>query len=125
MDSKEMKFQISNSVVNQIEVYANQTNLSIDKVVDLIFQWTMKELESQLEVVQSKFEQKQLEWVKTHLDLSDLLSVSHSGALVHLLKKKWSNSSFEEEIDLSNLFRSLLTLTEQELFILSWWIAKT
>lgn len=124
MNSKEMKFQISDLLAEQLETYADRTHVSIELAVEPILQWTMKEFEHQLAVIHSKFDQEQLEWFREHIDILDLLSVSHPGELVHLLQFLWSDSSFEEEIDLSKLFDSLLTLTEQELLILSWWVAK-
>ena len=124
MNSKEMKFQISDLLAEQLETYADRTHVSIELAVEPILQWTMKEFEHQLAVIHSKFDQEQLEWFREHIDILVLLSVSHPGELVHLLQFLWSDSSFEEEIDLSKLFDSLLTLTEQELLILSWWVAK-
>ena len=124
MNSKEMKFQISDLLAEQLEMYADKTHVSIELAVEPILQWTMKEFEHQLTVIHSKFDQEQLEWFREHIDILDILSVSHPGELVHLLQFLWSDSSFEEEIDLSKLFDSLLTLTEQEFLILSWWVAK-
>ena len=124
MKSEEMKFQISNSLTEPLERYANQVNLSLERVLELLLQWMLKEFESRSTMIQSKFDHEQLEWFKEHINVSDLLSISSVGEFVHLLKTSWVDSSFEEEIDLSTLFDSLLTLTEQELVILSWWLTK-
>ena len=86
MNSKEMKFQISDLLAEQLEMYADRIHVSIELAVEPILQWTMKEFEHQLAVIHSKFDQEQLEWFREHIDILDLLSVSHPGELVHLLQ---------------------------------------
>ena len=119
-----LQFKVSDSLAEQLENYANQTHASIEMIGEPILQWSMKEFERRLNIIRSKFEVEQLEWFKEHIDVLDVLSVSHPGELVHLLQFLWSDSSFEEETDLSSLFDSLLTLSENDLLILSWWIAQ-
>ena len=119
-----LRFKVSDLLAEQLENYANQTHASIEMIGEPLLQWSMKEFERRLNIIRSKFEVGQLEWFKEHMDVLDLLSVSHPGELVHLLQFLWSDSSFEEETDLSSLFHSLLTLSEDDLFILSWWITQ-
>lgn len=119
-----LKFKVSDLLAEQLENYANQTHASIEMIGEPILQWSMKEFERRFNIIRSKFEVGQLEWFKEHIDVLDVLSVSHPGELVHLLQFLWCDSSFEEETDLSSLFHSLLTLSEDDLLILSWWIAQ-
>ena len=119
-----LKFKVSDLLAEQLENYANQTHASIELIGEPLLQWSIKEFEQRLNIIHSKFEIGQLEWFKEHMDVLDLLSVSHPGELVHLLQFLWCDSSFEEETDLSSLFNSLLTLSEDDLFILSWWITQ-
>ena len=69
MNSKEMKFQISDLLAEQLEMYADRIHVSIELAVEPILQWTMKEFEHQLAVIHSKFDQEQLEWFREHIDI--------------------------------------------------------
>lgn len=124
MNSTPVTIQLTDLLMKQLEHYADETKGSVETIVPSLLQWTFKAFEQRFVGIQSKFEVEQLEWFKEHVDILDLLSVSHPGELVHLLQSLWKDSSFEAETDLDPLFDSLLTLSADDLLILSWWIAQ-
>lgn len=124
MNSTPITVHLIDSVAKPLEHYANQTHASVEQIILSFLQWTFQAFEQRLEEIQSKFEVKQLEWFKEHIDILALRSVSHPGELVQLLQRLWRDSSFEEETDLDALFDALLTLSADDLLMLSWWIAQ-